>query len=192
MRFSTKGLLWRGVLAILIGIVALAWPGITIGAFVLVFAVYAFLAGGMELVLMAMSRTAGPVVAHLLFALINIAAGVVAVVWPGPTALVLVLLVAFWAVAIGVAEVVMAFRRGETAGQRAMLALTGLVSIAFGVVVVIRPSAGAVAIAQVFGLFSIVLGISALVTATNLRSPTTEPPQPPTTNQAHTAEHRAQ
>ena len=113
MRFSTKGLLWRGVLAILIGVVA--WPGITIGAFVLLFAVYAFLAGGAELVLMVMSRTA---------------AGVVAVVWPGPTALVLVLVVAIWAVVGGIAEVVLAFGRSETAGQRAMLALTGLVSIA--------------------------------------------------------------
>lgn len=63
---------------------AVAWPGITIGAFVLLFAVYAFIAGGTELVLMAMSRTAGPVVGHLLVALIDIAA----VVWPGPTALV--------------------------------------------------------------------------------------------------------
>ncbi|MFC0435773.1 HdeD family acid-resistance protein [Kutzneria buriramensis] len=162
--------MWRGILAIVIGIVAVAWPGITIGAFVLMFAVYAFLNAGMELALMTASRRAGPVVGRLLLAVINIAAGVLAIVWPGLTALVLVIMVAVWAFIAGIAEVVLAFGRGETAGQRAMLALTGLVSLAFAVVLAFRPDVGAVVLAQVFGLFSIVSGISALVAAANLHT----------------------
>ena len=178
MRFSTTGLVWRGILAILVGIVALAWPGITIGAFVVLFAVYTFLAGVTELVLMAMSRRAGPVLGHLLFAVIDVAAGVVAIIWPGVTALVLVLVIGVWAIAAGIAEIAMAFREGGTAGRSAVYVLSGLLSIAFGVVVMLRPGIGAVAIAQVFGLFGIFIGISMLVTAADTRATTAGPPDP--------------
>ncbi|WP_197683975.1 HdeD family acid-resistance protein [Allokutzneria albata] len=162
--------MWRGILAIVIGVVAVAWPGITINAFVLLFAVYAFFNAGLELVLMTAARGTGPVVGRLLLAVVNIAAGVLAIAWPGLTALVLVIMVAAWAFVAGIAEVVLAFGRGETAGQRAMLALTGLVSLAFGVVLALRPDIGAVVLAQVFGLFSIVSGVSALVAAANLKT----------------------
>ena len=57
----------------------------------------------------------------------------------------------------------MAFRQGETAGERAMWAITGLVSVALGVVLFIRPDIGAVSLATVFGLFSIFYGVSSLV-----------------------------
>jgi hypothetical protein len=67
-----------------------------------------------------------------LLALIDLAAGVVALVWPGPTALVLVLVVAIWAFVLGFAEVFAAFGVGETASARAMYIVTGLISIAFG------------------------------------------------------------
>ena len=62
----------------------------------------------------------------------------------------------------GTAEVGLAFRQGKAPGERALWALSGLVSIAFGVVLAIRPDLGAVSLATVFGLFSIVSGISAL------------------------------
>jgi uncharacterized membrane protein HdeD (DUF308 family) len=168
MKTSTW-LVWKGILSLIIGIVAVAWPGITVGAFVLLFAVYAFLGAGIEVMRAFRSRTAGPVIGRLLLAVINIAAGVVAIAWPDITALALVVTVAVWAFLIGIAEVVMAFRSGETAGERAMFALTGLVSIALGVVFAIRPDVGAVTIAQVYGLFSIVSGISAFVLAANVR-----------------------
>ena len=69
----------------------------------------------------------------------------------------------------GGTEVVLAFRRGEPAGERALWALSGLVSIALGVVLAIRPDTGAVSLATVFGLFSIVSGVSALVLAAQTR-----------------------
>lgn len=148
-----------GILAIVAGILALAWPGITILALVLLFAVYAFIGAGLQAARAFSSRTAGPVAGHLLLALIDLAAGVVAVAWPGPTALVLVLIVGIWAVIGGVFEFFAAFRSGEMAGTRAMFSLGGLVSVAFGVVVLARPGIGVVILALLFGLFSLIYGV---------------------------------
>jgi uncharacterized membrane protein HdeD (DUF308 family) len=137
-------------------------------AFVLRFAVYAFLASGMEAMQAFGSGSAGPVVGRLLLALLDVAAGIVAIVWPGITALVLVPVVEAWAFVAGVFELSMAFQDGESAGERAFLGLAGLVSIALGIVLSIRPDIGALTLAQVYGLFSIVSGISILVLAANI------------------------
>ena len=103
----------RGVLAIIVGIIALAWPGATILALVILFAVYAFIDAGLQALRAFRSPTVGPVVGHLLLGLIDLAAGVVALVWPGPTALVLVLVVGFWAAAGGFAEIFAGFQHGQ-------------------------------------------------------------------------------
>jgi uncharacterized membrane protein HdeD (DUF308 family) len=167
MKGFTQSLVWRGVLSLIIGIVAVAWPGITVGAFVLLFAVYAFILAGTEVVRAFTSGSVGPVVGRLLLAVLDVAAGVVAIAWPAVTAEALVLIVAVWAFVAGVFELVMAFQSGESAGERAMWGLTGLVSVALAVVLAIRPDIGAVSLAQVYGFFSIVSGISALVIAAN-------------------------
>ncbi|MDX6249617.1 MAG: hypothetical protein QOF10_2977 [Kribbellaceae bacterium] len=172
MKSLASPLIWRGLLAILVGIIAVVWPGITVGAFVILFAVYAFVAAGIEAMRAFRSKTAGPVVGRLVLSLVDVAAGVVALVWPGITALTLALLVAVWAFITGFFELLLAFRAGETAGERALLGLTGLISVALGLVFAIRPDVAAVTIAEVYGLFSIVTGISSLVMGTNLRSAT--------------------
>jgi uncharacterized membrane protein HdeD (DUF308 family) len=103
----------------------------------------------------------------LLLAVVDAAAGVAALGWPGITAVALVWLVAIWAFVSGFAELVMAFGAGETAGQRALLGLTGLVSIVLGIAFSFRPDIGAVTLAEVYGLYSIIFGVSALVLASN-------------------------
>jgi uncharacterized membrane protein HdeD (DUF308 family) len=165
----SSSLLWRGLLAIVVGVVAVAWPGITVGAFVILFAVYAFLAAGTEAARAFGSDRAGPVAGYLLLALLSVAAGLVALAWPGITALVLTIWVAAWALVTGIVEVALAFRRGETAGERAMYGLGGLVSVALGVVLAIRPDIGALTLATVFGLFAIVYGVTTLVLAAQTR-----------------------
>ena len=172
-----SALVWRGIFAIIIGIMAVAWPGITVGAFVLVFAVYAFIAASTTAAAAFRSKGSGGTVGPVLLAVIDAAAGVAALAWPGITALALVWIVAAWALIGGFAEIAMAFAAGETTGQRALLALGGLVTIALGVVFAIRPDVGATTIAQVFGLFSIMAGVSALVIAANAgdRSVVSEP-----------------
>jgi uncharacterized membrane protein HdeD (DUF308 family) len=94
---------------------------------------------------------------------------VIALVWPGPTALVLVLVVGIWAFIGGCLEIFAAFGSGETAGTRALFILGGLVSIAFGVVIFARPNVGAVTLALLFGLFSLIYGVSQITTGVELR-----------------------
>jgi uncharacterized membrane protein HdeD (DUF308 family) len=166
---TSTSLILLGVLAVVVGIIALAWPGVTVYALVILFAVYAFLSAGLQAMRAFSSRTAGPVFGYLLLALISLAAGVIALVWPGPTALVLVLVVGIWAVIGGIVEIVSGFGSGETAGTRALVIVAGLVSIAFGVVLFARPGVGAVTLALLFGLFSLIYGVSQIVMGVELR-----------------------
>jgi uncharacterized membrane protein HdeD (DUF308 family) len=101
----STSLIARGILAVIIGIIALAWPSVTVLALVILFAVYAFIAAGLQAARAFSSRTAGPVAGHLLLALADLAAGVIALAWPGPTALVLVVIVGVWAIIAGLAEI---------------------------------------------------------------------------------------
>src|SRR5690348_16742039 len=166
---TSTSLILTGILAAIVGIIAVAWPGVTVLALVILFAVYAFIAAGMQAARAFSSRDAGPVFGHLLLGLIDLAAGVVALVWPGPTAYVLVIIVAAWALVGGVAEIVAGFGAGETAGTRAMFILTGLVSVAFGVLLFARPNVGAVTLALLFGLYSMIYGFTQISAGVQVR-----------------------
>lgn len=169
LRSTSTSMILLGVLGVIVGIIAIAWPGVTILALVILFAIYAFVAAGLQTMRAFSSGATGPVLGHLLLAVVDLAAGVVAVIWPGPTALVLVLVVAIWAFAAGFAEIFAAFGTGEAAGTRAMLILTGLISVVLGVVLSSRPDVGAVTIALLFGLFSMISGVSQIVQGAQLR-----------------------
>jgi uncharacterized membrane protein HdeD (DUF308 family) len=166
----SNAVLWRGLLAIAVGAVAVIWPNITVGAFVILFAVYAFIAAVADAARAFTSDRGWSVVGHLLLSLVSLAASVVALVWPGPTALVLTLIVGWWAFFTGVVEIAMAFGQGRRAGQRAWFILSGLVSIVFAVALFIRPDLGAVSLAIIFGLYSIFYGVTALVVRSQARS----------------------
>jgi len=181
-RSTSTSLIVRGVLAIIIGIIAVAWPGVTILALVLLFAVYAFLDTLVEGARAFGSQRVWPVLGHLVLALIDVAAGLVAVVWPAPTALVLTLVVGIWAIAAGVFEITAAFLGGENAGTRAMFIVTGLLSLAFGAIVIDRPGLGALTIALLFGLYSIASGVTAIVQGNELHR---------TANVLHSVQSRA-
>jgi uncharacterized membrane protein HdeD (DUF308 family) len=168
MSLSTS-LLWRGLLAVVIGIVSVTWPGVTVGALVILFAVYAFVMAGTDTMRAFSGDRFGPAVGYLLLAVLSVTAGVVALVWPGATALVLTVWVAVWAFVTGVVEVALAFRHGATVGERAMWTLSGLVSIVFGGILFIRPDIGVLSLATVFGLFSIFYGVSAVILSFNAR-----------------------
>ena len=165
----STSLIWRGILAVVVGIMALAWPQVTVLALVILFAVYAFIDAGLQAMRAFSSKNAGPVFGHLFLGLVDLAAGVIALVWPKPTALVLVIVVAAWAFVGGFFEIFAAFQSGETAGTRALFILTGLVSIAFGVVLFARPDIGAVTLALLFGLFALIYGVSQITMGIELR-----------------------
>jgi len=169
----STSLIARGILAVAVGVIALAWPSVTVLALVILFAIYAFMAAGLQAAQAFSSANAGPVTGHLLLGLVDLAAGIIALAWPGPTALVLVLIVGVWAIIAGLVEFSAAFSAafasGEPAGTRAMLILGGLATIAFGVVLCARPGIGAITLALLFGLFNLIAGTWMLVQGTELR-----------------------
>jgi uncharacterized membrane protein HdeD (DUF308 family) len=127
------------------------------------------MASGLQAARAFSSRKAGPVIGHMLLGLGDLAAGVIALAWPGPTALVLVLIVGVWAVIAGLAEIAAAFGAGEPAGTRAMFIVAGLATAAFGAVLCARPGIGAVTLALLFGLFNLIAGTWMLVQGIELR-----------------------
>jgi len=169
IKSTSTTLILIGILAVIVGVIAIAWPGVTILALVILFAIYAFADAGLQTSRAFSSRAAGPVLGHLLLALVDLAAGVFALAWPAPTAFVLVIVVAAWALGGGVAEFFAAFQTGESAGMRATLLVAGLVSVAFGVVLFARPGLGAVTLALLFGLYAMIYGFSQITAGTQLR-----------------------
>lgn len=153
-------LILLGTLAVIVGVIAIAWPGVTILSLVILFAVYAFMDAGLQAARAFGSPGAGPVLGHLLLGVVDVVAGITALTWPGPTAFVLVIVVAAWALAGGVAEFLAGFQTGESGGTRATFIVAGLVSIAFGVVLFARPGVGALTLALLFGLYALIYGFS--------------------------------
>src|ERR1700722_9970192 len=166
---TSASLILLGILAVVAGVVAIAWPGVTILALVILFAVYAFMDGGLQTMRAFSSRAAGPVIGHLLLAVIDAAAGLFALAWPAPTAFVLVIVVAAWALAGGIAEFLAGFPDRESAGTRAVYIISGLVSVAFGVLLFGRPGVGAVNLALLFGLYSLIYGFSQINAGLHVR-----------------------
>jgi len=169
IKSTSTSMILLGVLAVVVGIIAIAWPNVTILALVILFAIYAFMDAGLQAARAFSSRSAGPVFGHLLLALVSLAAGVVALVWPAPTAYVLVIVVAAWALVGGVVEIVAGFGSGETAGTRALFIISGLVSVAFGILLFARPGVGAVTLALLFGLYSLISGFSQITAGVQVR-----------------------
>jgi uncharacterized membrane protein HdeD (DUF308 family) len=160
----------RGVLAIIFGVIALLVPGVAILSFVLLFAAYMLVDGGFAIagaVMAARRRERWGLL--LLEGLANLAAGVIAVLWPEISVLVFMLLVAAWAIVSGGLLIAAAFRGVQREHGRWWLALSGFVSLLFGVLVVIVPMAGAIALTWWIGAYAIVFGIVLLIFAFKAR-----------------------
>ncbi len=168
MKPSTT-LLLRGILGLIVGVVAIGWPDITVGALVIVFAFYAFITAGLEAARGFSSDSFGSGAGYVLLAVLDAAAGVAALAWPGLTAITLVLIIAVWAVIAGVAEIVLALRAPGPTADRLLLGLTGAITVALGVAFFIRPDVGALTVAEVYGLYCLIGGVAAIVVAINLK-----------------------
>ena len=163
-------MLIRGIASIVIGIPAIAWPGMTIAVLVGIFGVYAIIDGITNLFIGFSRARAGESWAHLVQGLVGIGAGVLALLWPGVTALALVFFIAAWAVMTGVFEIVAAIRLRKVIKGEWLLALSGALSVAFGVLVFAFPGAGAVGIAFVLGTYAVAAGLILVMLAIRLRS----------------------
>jgi uncharacterized membrane protein HdeD (DUF308 family) len=151
----------RGVVAILFGVIAFAWPGVTLGALVLLFGAYAFV-DGLSGVILGIKDYGEKERwwATLLGGIISIGAGIVTFLMPGITALALLTVIAIWAVLRGVADIVAAVRLRKVIRGEWLLGLAGALSIAFGVLLLLRPGAGALALIWWIGAYAIAMGVT--------------------------------
>jgi uncharacterized membrane protein HdeD (DUF308 family) len=159
-------LLLRGVLAIIFGIIALLNPRIALLALIYVFAAYALITGIMTVILAILERRYLPRWGWLLVeGCAGILIGILAFAWPGETALVLLYIVAAWAIVTGVMEIAAAFT-----GRHWLLGLAGAISIVFGIVLFVHPGAGLLSILWLLGIYAIVFGVVLIVHAFQYRS----------------------
>ena len=168
MKLSVSALNWRGILAIIVGIIALAWPGITVGVVVVIFAVYAFIDACLQVARAFEVHGGGSKLGRLLLAVLDVAVAILILAWPGATVVVAVWIIGFWALITGFMEIILAFSAGKTAGDRALLALTGVISVLLGIVFLRRPDVGAFTLAEIFGFYALIVGVSLLVMAANV------------------------
>jgi len=156
---------------ILLGIFTFLWPQITLTSLVLLFGAYALIDGAISL--------AGAVRAAehherwgalLLEGIAGMVVAAITIAWPGITALVLVYLIAGWAVITGLAEIAAAVRlRRHIAGEW-LLGMGGVLSVIFGVLIAFAPIAGALVIAVWFGVYALIFGIVLVTLGLRLRS----------------------
>ena len=161
----------RGVAAIILGIVTFAWPGITLGALVLLFGAYALLDGIFSLIGAWRAVRSHERWGALVFeGVAGIVAAAVTVLWPAITALALVYVIATWALVTGCLEITAAVRLREHISGEWLLVLGGIASILFGIVAVLLPMIGALAIALVIGVYAFVFGVILISLGFRLRS----------------------
>jgi uncharacterized membrane protein HdeD (DUF308 family) len=158
----------RGVAGLLFGLACFFWPDIALLSLVLLFGAYALVDGAFAIAAaISGADRDSRWWALLLQGIVGIITAVVAVVWPGITALALLYLIAAWALVTGILEIVAAVRlRKEIEGEW-MLALAGFASVLFGIAIAVFPAAGALAVVWMIGVYALVSGV--LLTAVGLR-----------------------
>lgn len=154
----------RGVAAIAFGILAFIWPETTLAVLVFLFGAYVLVDGASLLI--ALVRGDNIARRHAwavgIMGVLGIVAGVVTFAWPGLTALSLLYLVAFWAIAMGTFQVIAAVVLRRELDGEFWMALGGVVSIVFGALLVVFPGAGLLSLVWLVGIWSLVFGVSSL------------------------------
>lgn len=151
-------LLLRGIAAILFGILAFAWPGITLLSLVILYGFYALL-DGLFAILAAIKG--GNIESRwwlILIGILGVAAGLLTFFWTGITALVLTMFIGAWALIHGIFEIVGAIKIRKEIDNEWWLILSGALSVLFGLAILIMPGAGALALIWLIGAYAIVFG----------------------------------
>lgn len=169
----------RGVVAILFGILAFMRPGITLEALVLLFAFWALFDGVFALISsIGAAEAREPWWPLVLIGLLGIAAGVLALRWPGITALALLFIIAYWSIFRGILEIVAAVRLRDLIPGEWRLVFGGLASVVFGALLVIYPGAGILAVIWLIGIYAVIFGIAFLMLGFHLKGLAGELPAP--------------
>ena len=162
--------LTRGIVSVIIGIIAFVWPGVTIGSLLGLFALFALIEGAMNLYL-GLGRHLGRNLpwGQFLQGVFGIAAGLVTFLWPSVTAQLLIFFIGTWAIINGILQLVAAVRLRKIIRGEWLLALGGVLSILFGIVVIGRPGAALVGLSWSLGAFAFLSGVLLIVLGVRLR-----------------------
>ena len=160
----------RGLCAVLFGVGAFAWPGITLAVLILFYGAYALMEGVFAVAWAVMGRQGGAFPwGVLLSGLAGIAIGVITFMSPALTGLALVYLIAAWAVVRGVFEIIGAIQLRKEIENEWLLGLAGVLSVALGLLLFAAPGAGALAVLWWIGAFAIVFGVVEIILGFRLK-----------------------
>jgi uncharacterized membrane protein HdeD (DUF308 family) len=151
--------LFRGLVAILFGILALVWPGLTLAVLVYLFGFFAVISGITAVAAALRNREMHGWGALLFEGILGILAGVVALIWPGITALAFLYLLAAWAIISGILQLIAPLAFPMSVGRGILTALSGVLSIVFGVLIAAQPASGLLTVVWLIGIYAIVAGI---------------------------------
>ena len=155
----------HGLASVALGVMILAWPGISVYALTIVFGVYTLATGIVEFSTAFTTEGKEERGWLILMGLLGIGVGVLVLAWPGISALALLYVIGAYAVALGILCVGASFQLPLDGRETTSIVLTGLVSIAFGIVIFAKPGAGALAVLALIAAFALVTGVSELVVA---------------------------
>lgn len=162
-------LLLRGIIAVAFGVATFVWPQISLVSLVLVYGIYAIADGVLALVAAIRGGGIAPRWWLALGGIASLAAGALAFVWPGLTALVLVYLIGFWSIVRGVLEIVGAIRLRNEIPNEWSLGLAGALSVLFGAILVVAPGAGALGLLWLIAAWAVLFGLLLIWVAFRVR-----------------------
>jgi uncharacterized membrane protein HdeD (DUF308 family) len=156
----------RGIFAILFGIGAISFPGLTLLVLLVLFGFYCLVDGFTSLAMAFEAESKGW---YVIGGLVSLAAGVITFMRPGVTARALLIVIGIWAIVRGVIEIATAIQIRKLVEGEWMLALSGIVSVLFGFFVFARPGQGAMAIIWIIAFFALIMGFLQLGVGFKLR-----------------------
>lgn len=152
-------ILLRGVCAIIFGLLTFAWPGVTLFTLILLYGAFALVDGALSIIAAIKGGVPAPRWWLALVGILGIAAGLMTFMWPGLTGMILLILIASWAIVTGIFEIVGAISLRKEIADEWMLIASGVLAVLFGVLILMFPGAGALGLAWAIGAFAVAYGI---------------------------------
>jgi uncharacterized membrane protein HdeD (DUF308 family) len=162
-------LVLRGIAAIVFGILAFIWPGITLFTLILFWGAFTLVDGVLSLAHAVMGGNMGSRWGLALVGLAGIAAGILTFMWPGVTALVLLWFIAAWSIVLGIFQIIGAIQLRKEIDNEWTLILSGVVSVLFGVILFVAPGAGALGLIWMIGAFALIFGVLMVMAGLRLK-----------------------
>jgi len=161
-------MLLRGIAAMLFGLAALFWPGPTIFVLIVFFGAYAVV-DGIFAIVAGIRGSGGRRWLLLVEGALGVFTGLIALFWPGMTALVLSYVIAFWAIVTGVLKVVMAISLRREIENEWLMILSGVLSVLFGVLLAVLPGVGLLSLVWLIGIYALIFGVVWIVLSFRVR-----------------------